>query len=154
MKYELGVAITPKNFPFHSLNDIDVAFNLAKEIGSQAIFIYQWHEFNLMIAKQMIKKSVNIGLTPIIGISPTTLDKERKKLDIPKEIRRKTGKNISFKNKFIGNAFKKSVLEIVKLKPPYLCSISTDGILYRSRCCRPDRGRYHFREADGGGYSN
>lgn len=117
----LGIAITPKNFPRHTMADIDEAFRMARELGDYAVFIYQWGNLNLETAKFMMGKSRQVGLIPIVGLSPTTLDKERKELDLPNRVQRKAGSNISFKNSVIRKAFKESAKGLARLEPPYLC---------------------------------
>jgi hypothetical protein len=117
----LGIAITPKNFPKHTMTDIDEAFRMARELGDYAVFIYQWGDLNLETAKLMMGKSRQVGLIPILGLSPTTLDKERKELDLPDSVQRKAGSNISFKNPVIRKAFKESAKDLARLEPPYLC---------------------------------
>jgi hypothetical protein len=117
----LGIAITPKNFPRHTMTDIDEAFRMARELGDYAVFIYQWRNLNLETAKLMMEKSRQVGLIPVLGLSPTTLDKERKELDLPSSVQRKAGSNISFKNSVIRKAFKESAKDLARLEPPYLC---------------------------------
>ena len=36
-----GVAVTPQNFPDFTIDDVDAAFALSKQIGDYAVFIYQ-----------------------------------------------------------------------------------------------------------------
>ncbi|TXT67685.1 MAG: hypothetical protein BAJALOKI1v1_20002 [Promethearchaeota archaeon] len=69
----------------------------------------------------MIKKAIQHNLVPIIGISPISLDNQRKELDIPLEIRTKLGKRCSFKDSNIKNVFKTIALDIAHFKVPYLC---------------------------------
>lgn len=120
-KFDTGIAITPKNFPNHSSQDIDNAFNLAGELGKYSVFIFQWHELDLDIVKLMMDKSRNSNLIPILGLSPTSLDKGRKELDIPDSLRKKAGNYISFANPVIRKGFINSAKNIAKLNPPYLC---------------------------------
>ncbi len=117
----LGIAITPKNFPAHTITDVDEAFSMAKELGDHAVFIYQWSELNREVARLMVEKSSNAGLIPILGLSPTTLDKGRKELDLPTHLRLRAGQFVSFANRVIRDAFKSSVEDLARLRPPYLC---------------------------------
>ena len=117
-----GVALTPANFPRHSPADVDAMFKLGKDLGSTAVFIYQWGQPDLVdVARQMIESSRKAGLTPIIGLSPTVLSSTRDKLDVPEAVRRAAGRKLSFGEKVVYEAYIRDVLELAKLKPPYLC---------------------------------
>ena len=133
IKAALGVAITPRNFPSHSALDVDNAFQIAAKISDHAVFIYQWHELNMRIVQLMLDKSKKAGLTPILGLSPTTLDQGRKELDIPPDIRRKAGLAISFANPLIRKAFKTTVRKLARLQPPYLCLATEINFLAMQR---------------------
>ena len=117
----LGVAITPKGFPSHTPADVDDAFKLARKLGNHTVSIYQWHALNLDVARLMVQKTAQAGMRAIIGLSPTTLDQNRKALDLPAEIRQQAGQNISFANPVIREAFKKTAQDLAHLRPPYLC---------------------------------
>ena len=133
IKAALGVAITPRNFPSHSALDVDDAFQTAARISDHAVFIYQWHELNMRIVKLMIDKSKKVGLQPIVGISPTTLDQGRKELDVPADIRRKAGLTVSFANPLIRRSFIKTVKKLARLQPPYLCLATEINFLAMQR---------------------
>ena len=120
-KFDTGIAITPRNFPAHSAADVDAAFQLAADLADHAVFIYQWHELDMNVVRSMVEKSRKSGLKPILGLSPTTLDQGRKELDIPPDVRRKAGKQVSFANPLIRKAFMKSARALAGLNPPYLC---------------------------------
>ncbi len=77
-----GVAITPKNFPDHTLRDVKDAFRLAKALGDHTVLIYQWQHLDLKVAELMVTLSRKAGVNPILGLSPTTLDQGRKELDV------------------------------------------------------------------------
>jgi hypothetical protein len=115
------MAITPKNFPSHTLADVDEAFGLAHQLADHSVFIYQWGELDLKVAGLMMAKSKQAGLSPILGLSPTSLDQGRKELDIPEDVRRQAGNVISFANPVIRRAYKNTVRELASLRPPYLC---------------------------------
>jgi hypothetical protein len=117
----LGIAITPRGFPAHTPADVSDAFKLAQKLGDHTVSIYQWHALNLNAARLMVQKSRRAGMRAIIGLSPTTLDQNRKELDLPAEIRRRAGQNISFANPVIRKAFKKTARDLARLRPPYLC---------------------------------
>lgn len=120
-KFDTGIAITPQNFPAHSIADVDAAFQMAASIADYAVFIFQWHALDLNVVRMMVEKSKKSGLKPILGLSPTTLDQARKELDIPADIRRKAGSPVSFANPVIRKAFLKSARALAGLHPPYLC---------------------------------
>ena len=124
-----GVAVTPKNFPDHTMADVDDAFRLASELGRHAVFIYQWGELNPGIAKAMLAKAARSGLVAIVGLSPTTLDQGRKELDLPASLRALAGSNVSFSNPAIRAAFIATASDLAKLKPPYLCLATEINLL-------------------------
>jgi hypothetical protein len=117
----IGIAVTPKNFPAHTMADIDEAFRMAKELGGYTVFIYQWKDLDLQVVRLMLEKSRDVGLLPILGLSPTTLDQGRKELDLPAGVRMKAGWNVSFGNPVIREAFKRAATDLARLRPPYLC---------------------------------
>jgi hypothetical protein len=117
----MGIAITPRNFPAHTVQDVEEAFQIAAELAEYAVFIYQWHELNLDVVRLMVEKSKKFGLSPILGLSPTTLDQGRKELDVPEDIRRKAYPSVSFANPIIRKSFVKAAQELARLHPPYLC---------------------------------
>lgn len=124
-----GIAVTPRNFPNHTAADVDDAFRLAREVGRHAVFIYQWGELNLDVVKTMFAKTKQIGLTPVLGLSPTTLDQGRKELDLPALVRLQAGADISFSNPAIRTAYIKAASDLVQLKPPYLCLATEINLL-------------------------
>ena len=132
-KGALGVAITPKNFPDHTIADVKEAFGLARTLGNHAVFIYQWQHLDLKIVEMMLTWSRNAGMTPILGLSPTTLDQGRKELDLPADVRRKAGPVISFANPVIRQAFKEAAVKLARLKPAYLCLATEINFLAMQR---------------------
>lgn len=118
---ELGIAVTPKNFPQHSAQDMDDAFALAGNLAKYSVFIFQWRELDIHIVRHMMKKSAEQNLIPILGLSPTTLDQGRKELDIPVWLRKQSRGPISFSNPKIESAFIKAAERLAKLHPKYLC---------------------------------
>jgi hypothetical protein len=70
-KIGIGIAVTPKNFPSHTAADVDEAFRMAKALGDYAVFIYQWHDLDIQTVTLMMEKARSMGLTPILGLSPT-----------------------------------------------------------------------------------
>jgi hypothetical protein len=128
-----GVAVTPRNFPHHTAADVDQAFRLAREVGQHAVFIYQWGELNLDVVKAMFAKANQTGLVPVLGLSPTTLDQERKELDLPASVRLQAGAHLSFSNRFIRAAYIKAASDLAQLKPPYLCLATEINLLAMQR---------------------
>lgn len=110
-----GIAVTP------GPEGVEKAFALAGEITDYEVFIAQWSEYSPAQMRAVVQFCRKHGLTPILSISPTTLDQGRKELDLPSAVRRKAGSNISFGNPVIREAFKQAVREIAGLRPPYLC---------------------------------
>lgn len=133
IKFETGIAVTPRNFPSHTPRDIDQAFQLATELADHAVFIYQWHELNMNVVRMMLEKAGACGLKPILGLSPTTLDQGRKELDLPSDIRNRAGPLVSFANPVIRKAFIKSAGELAGLRPPYLCLATEINFLAMQR---------------------
>jgi len=118
----LGVALTPRNFPNHKPEDVEEMFKVGREAAKYAVFIYQWSEPHLLdVAKLMLAKSKEWGYTPIVGLSPTALGGLRDKLDVPERVRKAAGNNLSFSNPAVHQPYIDTVVELAKLKPPYLC---------------------------------
>jgi len=128
-----GVAVTPRNFPDHTMADVDEAFRLARELGRHAVLIYQWGELNHDTVKVMLAKAARSGLVAILGLSPTTLDQGRKELDVPAALRRKAGANLSFANPAIRSAYLETASDLARLKPPYLCLATEINLLALQR---------------------
>jgi hypothetical protein len=128
-----GVAVTPRNFPHHTEVDLDEAFRLAHEVGRQAVFIYQWGELNFEVVKTMLVKAAQAGLTPVLGLSPTTLDQGRKELDLPAPVRLQAGTGLSFSSPVVRAAYIRATTDLARLKPPYLCLATEINLLAMQR---------------------
>jgi hypothetical protein len=127
---ETGIALTPPNFPHHSVQDVEKMFKLGKEVGSIAVFIYQWSQVGSEnVAREMIRMSNQEGLVPIIAISPTSLQGLRGDLDAPEQVKRAAGRNLSFANKAVYQPYIDQVVRIAQLKPPYLCLATEINLL-------------------------
>ncbi|HYP13790.1 MAG TPA: hypothetical protein VEQ63_07690 [Bryobacteraceae bacterium] len=119
---EVAVALTPANFPSHSDKDVTAMFKLGKELGDYAMYIYQWGQPDFKeVAKNVVAASKASGLKPILSISPTRLEGRRDELDVPSDVRRKAGRNLTFRDKNVHLPFIEDALELARLKPPYLC---------------------------------
>ena len=115
-KATAAVAMTPQNFPNHTIGDVKDAFRLVKNLGDHTVFIYQWSHLDFKVAKLILDMSRDAQLIPILALSPTTLDQGRKELDLPADTRRRAGAAISFANPVIRRAFKKTAVELALLK--------------------------------------
>jgi hypothetical protein len=124
-----GIAVTPRNFPHHTAADVDQAFFLAQELGRHAVFIYQWSELDSGVARTMVAKARQFGLVPIVGLSPTTLDRGRKELDIPARILKRGRASVSFSNPAIRSAYIRAATDLAGLEPPYLCLATEINLL-------------------------
>lgn len=124
-----GIAVTPRNFPHHTAADVDEAFRLTHEVGRQAVFIYQWGGLNLDVVKAMFVKATQTGLTPVLGLSPTTLDQGRKEMDVPASVRLQAGADLSFSNPAVRTAYIKAATDLAQLKPPYFCLATEINLL-------------------------
>lgn len=128
-----GIAVTPANFPDFTVEDVDHAFTVAKEVGDYAVFIYQWGRLDPRVPRLMVEKARRTGLQPIIGLSPTTLGEGRKELDLPAGIRRRAGPHISFANPVIREALKETARQLARLQVPYLCLATEINFLAMQR---------------------
>ena len=118
----LGVAVTPAHFPRHSGKDVEDMFRLARQAGDVGVFIYQWGQPGFKeVASKLIQAAKNTNLTPILALSPTRLDGARGEFDVPAAVRRKAGRNLSFRDKNVYEPFIADALELARLKVPYLC---------------------------------
>lgn len=117
----LGIAVTPRQFPEHTPQDVRAAFATARELADHAVFIYQWSELDLADVRRAFADARRAGLEPILGLSPTTLTDGRKNLDLPADVRVIAGRDASFDNPVIREAFRDAVRELARLKPAYLC---------------------------------
>ena len=116
-----GVAVTPRNFPEYTLEDVDEAYEIATELGDYSVFIVQWSQLDGAAVRLLVEKSRHVGLQPIVGLSPTTLDLGRKELDLPAGVRRRAGLWVSFANPIVRAEFMKAAVGLASLQPPYLC---------------------------------
>lgn len=117
----LGIAVTPRNFPNHTAKDMESAFRMARQLGRHVVFIAQWSRMRLSTINWVMVKARERGLVPIIGLSPTTLDQHRAGLDLPVDVRRRAGRQLSFANPVIKRAFMDTAIKLARLKPLYLC---------------------------------
>jgi hypothetical protein len=124
-----GVALTPRNFPNHTMADVDESFRLARELGRHAVFIYQWGELDRDVVKAMLAKAAQAHLVAIVGLSPTTLDQGRKELDLPASLRARAAPSLSFANPLIRSEYIKAATGLAALKPAYLCLATEINLL-------------------------
>ena len=115
----LAVATTPKHFPNHTPADSSEMFKRAAELGKGAVFIFQWSDPALnTLPAWMLSQAKDNGLTAILGLSPTTLDQARRKIDAPAALQKPT---LSFGDAEVKSAFIFAAEKLAALKPPYLC---------------------------------
>jgi hypothetical protein len=115
-----GVALTPAHFPNHKDADIRQMFEQGQQVGSYAVFIYQWSQPDFVdVAKKVTQVSRAMNLTPVVGLSPTKLSGLRGDYDLPRAI--SSIRNPSFADKPVHEMFLRDAVELAKLKPEYLC---------------------------------
>lgn len=132
-----GVGLIPVHYPNHTPQEIEDAFRLTQELGSHTGNIGQWRDYNLDITRILLNLSRQYGLKFIAGISPTTLDQDRCKVDAP------AGVVPDFSNPATRNAFKNKVREIAALRPDGL-ALATE-INYLEFCTDPqDRSQLNY----------
>jgi hypothetical protein len=113
-----AIVPTPRNVPNFTATDVFNMFQESAAIAKGAVMMYQWSDPGLPNAvRSVVPLARQYGLTPILGLSPMSLDRGRKELDPPKSLRGKT----SFADKDVQAAFIKTAQELGQLKPPYLC---------------------------------
>lgn len=117
----VGIAVTPRQFPEHTREDVAAAFAVARELASHAVYIHQWSELDLPAVRQALDAGKRAGLAAILGLSPTTLTDARRNLDLPAGVRLLAGPHVSFENPVIRAAYLGAVRELAALAPPYLC---------------------------------
>lgn len=123
-----GVALTPAHFPRHNDKDVRDMFDLGKQLGSHAVFIYQWGQPDFVsVAGKVINVSNAMQLTPVVGLSPTKLSGMRGEYDLPKSIQ--SIRNPSFSQKPVYESFIRDALALAKLKPAYLCLATEINLL-------------------------
>ena len=132
-KSALGIAVTPVNFPDHTLADVKAAFQTARALGDHAVFIYQWQHLDLKVAEMMVNMSRKAGMSPILAMSPTSLDQGRKELDLPADLHRRAGDSVSFANPVVRQEFKKVAVALARLQPDYLCLATEINFLAMQR---------------------
>jgi hypothetical protein len=98
-------------------------FALGKETGKYAVFIYQWSQPDILdVAQKVVKMSEDAGLTPIVAISPTVLGGFRSEYDAPQPVQAAARKRkLSMEDKDVREPYMAAVLELAKMKVPYLC---------------------------------
>ncbi len=128
--FALGIAPTPAHFPNHSPADVQDMFRESGQLGSFVVFIYQWGQPDFMsAARQMMKMSMDAGLTPILALSPTKLSGMRGELDLPTQLQRSAGRRPFFADRPIAQPYKGAVRDLANLKPPYLCLATEINLL-------------------------
>jgi hypothetical protein len=115
-----GVALTPPHFPHQTDADIQQMFAMGKQVGTYAIFIYQWSQPDFKaVAEKVTEASHATGLIPVLALSPTQLGGARGELDLPANLN--SVRHRSFSEKPIYESFLRDAVDLAKNKPPYLC---------------------------------
>jgi hypothetical protein len=120
----LGVVViapTPRNFPRSTPADIQDTFRLLPDVAQGVLMTSQWaQEDRVTSARNVIAlaRAHGVSTTSVVGLSPLSLDKSRKELDLPKALR---GKRRSFADKDVRAGFIAAARELARLEPPYLC---------------------------------
>jgi len=126
----IGIAPTPRNFPRHKPQDVRDMIDKTAELASVAVCIYQWGDDNYpQVVPQMVRLCREAKLVPVIALSPTTLDKQRGDLDIPKRLRQAASARPTFDNKILSNAFVTAAEQLARSKPDYLCLATEINLL-------------------------
>jgi hypothetical protein len=122
LQSRLGIALTPRNFPMHTPDDVRQMFELGRELASAAVFIYPWSQRDFVhAAPQVVALSRQHGLSPMLGLGVTTLSDNRGKLDVPSEVTRAAAPPVSFRSAVVQEAFRRDALTLARLKPDLLC---------------------------------
>lgn len=123
---ELGAMLTPKNFPRHTPDDVHEMFKLGTRIGNHVVLNFDWKDENHSnVARIMMTLSDQYGLTPIMALNPLKANGIKAVIDPPESVRRSADGNLSFANPAVHRPYIKAVLELAKLRPPYL-ALATD----------------------------
>ena len=130
----LAIAPTPRNFPHHTPDDVHDMIDQAAQLGSAAVFIYQWGDEHLFdVARHVIPMAREKRLTPVIGLSPTSLDSGRKNLDVPSDLRGGVFSRPSFGKEAVRDAFVTAARKLAEFKPTYLCLATEINLLALQR---------------------
>lgn len=120
--FHTGVALTPARFPNHRPQDLERMFELAGELGSHAVLIYQWNDpKHLEVATKLVAECQRRKLKTMVGLSPTSLAGARDRWEVPSAVQPPAGAKPSFANRVIVDEFVKASTLLAKLKPDYLC---------------------------------
>ena len=118
----LGIAVTPAHFPRQSGKDVEDMFRLGKQAADAGIFIYQWSQPDFQdVASKVVAAARSANLIEVVALSPTRLDGTRGEYDLPDAVRKKAGRNPSFRDQNVNQAFVSDALQLARLKVPYLC---------------------------------
>jgi hypothetical protein len=121
-----GILVTPRNFPNQSADDISDMFRLTAEVGSFAVVRLEWSDPNLVAAAQTLATFADRhSLTSVLEVSPFKANMLKGASIAPPKGIATAGGRLSFANAAVSQSFTTSVLELAKLKPPFL-AIATD----------------------------
>lgn len=125
-----AVAPTPRHFPRHTDADVTDMFDKTARIADAAIFIYQWSEPDFVkTAGTVVELCRQRGLTPVLAISPTSIDAQRGRIDVPARLKGGLFNRPSFSKADVQQAFIADAEALARLKPPYLCLATEINLL-------------------------
>lgn len=114
-----GIAPTPRHFPRTSPQELEQMWPETSKLASAAIFIYQWSDPQLeSVPALMTATARQNGLTPVLALSPTTLDQQRKELDLPRTL---NPAKKSFEDPTVRREFVQAAERLARLEPEVLC---------------------------------
>lgn len=114
-----GIAPTPRHFPRTSPQELDQMWPETTKLASVAVFIYQWSDPQLETVPALMTASARqSGLAPVLALSPTTLDQQRKELDIPRGL---NPAKKSFEDPTVRREFVHAAERLARLEPEVLC---------------------------------
>jgi hypothetical protein len=131
-----AVMATPRNLGKHTPADLENSFKMVRDCGGGVQMITEWSNKDMLPwIGYVLSQARKHSMTPVIGLSPTSLDHARKELVMPRSLRGKR----SFADKDVKAEFVKSALSLAQLGTPYLCLATEINFLAQ----RPDEYK-HF----------
>ena len=120
-----GTVVIPRNFPKQTADDLQDMFRANRELGSFAVVRLNWNDLNLDAARILVAMGYQASLDAVVELSPF-------KANGLKGASLEPAKGVpsgSFTNSAVADAFRKAVLDLAALRPPYL-AVATDVNLY------------------------
>lgn len=121
-----GTVVTPRNFPKHTVDDLNDMFRVNAQLGSLAVIRVDWNDGNRFeAARALSAMATTHGLTPVIELSPFKADELKGAALDPGKALPNLGGPRSFANPALADAFSQSVVELAQLQPAFL-AVATD----------------------------